>query len=296
MLAATARGHASGALRPIPTSFAMVEELGIPFVVRVVDNLRRKREARQAQTAAAAGGAAQNPFLPCDPDLYVADVSDEHVAVLNKFNVLDHHLLIVTRHFEHQETLLGPADFYALWRCLRDVDGLGFYNGGVVAGASQEHKHLQLAPYPITSDQQRVPVDAIVRETLDARMGSVPAFAFDHAICPCPQAWAESPHLAACECHARHLDLLAATSRAAKPGVMRQTGPYNLLVTRDWMMVVARSEEFFEGLSVNAIGYAGGLLVRNDRELARVREVGPLRIVASCGTRLTGSSGKPAAD
>ena len=283
MRRASERGRATGALLPIPTTFELVEDHGIPFVIRVVDNLRRKDEARRAQSSAAANGAPANPFLPCDPDLYVADVSDDHVAVLNKFNVLDDHLLIVTRAFEHQETPLTVADFYALWRCMRELDGLGFYNGGIVAGASQEHKHLQLAPYPITEGQDGLPVDPVIRAAITPGVFRVEAFPFLHAATSCPPSWHQEPHRAACECYTRYVALMAAAGIWLKPGTTRQPAPYNFLVTRDWMMVVPRAEELFEGISVNAIGYAGGLLVRNEEQLQRVRQVGPMNIVASGG-------------
>ena len=44
-----------------------------------------------------------------------------------------------------------------------------------------------------------------------------------------------------------------------------QSGPYNLLFTRRWMLLVPRSKEFFESISVNAIGFSGALLARNPR-------------------------------
>ncbi|NIO40609.1 MAG: phosphorylase, partial [Burkholderiales bacterium] len=40
---------------------------------------------------------AMNPFLPYGKDLFVSDISETHLALLNKFNVIDYHLLIVTR-------------------------------------------------------------------------------------------------------------------------------------------------------------------------------------------------------
>ena len=80
--------------------------------------------------------------------MFVADISPTHVCLLNKFNVIDHHLLVVTRAFEEQDAAINAADFAALWVCMAEVDGLAFYNGGKLAGASQRHKHLQIAPLP----------------------------------------------------------------------------------------------------------------------------------------------------
>src|SRR5512142_595358 len=118
----------SGKLVPVPTDYAFVEEGGVRFFVRVLASLRRKDEARQKQETDSGGGAPANPFLPPEKDLTVADITDTHLAILNKFNVVEHHLLIVTREFEDQGTLLTRRDFEALWLCMAEYDGLGFYN------------------------------------------------------------------------------------------------------------------------------------------------------------------------
>jgi len=274
VLRASERGERSGARQPIPTTSETVEGGGIPFQVRIVDNLRRKQQARRAQQRAERGGRSVNPFLPHDPDLFVADLSDTHVCLLNKFNVLDHHLLIVTRAFAEQEALLDAADLEALWTCLREVDGLGFYNGGEVAGASQRHKHLQLAPYPLAPGVPSAPLEAVLDDAVfDGAIGRVPDLPFDHAL-----AWHQGPEGAADRYHA----LLQAIGLPPAPGG-RQSGPYNLLITRTWSLAVPRTREFFGSMSVNAIGFAGGLLVRTEAELARVKEVGPLAVLAAVG-------------
>jgi len=276
VLRTTARGERSGSLQPIPTTSETVEDGGIRFQVRVVDNLRRKQRARRAQQRAADAGRDANPFLPYDEDLYVADVSDTHVALLNKFNVLDHHLLIVTRDYAEQKSLLDRSDFDALWTCLREVDGLGFYNGGVVAGASQQHKHLQLAPYPLASDVARAPIEAAFgRAEFDGGIGRIADLPFEHALALHPD-----PEDAESGSVDRYRALLDAVGRPPAVGGW-QSGPYNLLVTRGWTLAVPRTGEFFESISINAIGFAGGLLVRDEIEMARVREVGPLAVLAA---------------
>ena len=111
----------------------------------------------------------------------MADISDTHAAILNKFNVLEHHLLIITRDFEDQETLLTLRDFQALWTCMSEYNGLGFYNGGVAAGASQPHKHLQLVPLPLAPEGPQVPIEPLLAAAeFDGALGTVPAFPFLH--------------------------------------------------------------------------------------------------------------------
>jgi ATP adenylyltransferase len=62
---------------------------------------------------------------------------------------------------------------------------------------------------------------------------------------------------------------------------------YNFLMTRRWMMLVPRSSEKYEGISINGIGYAGGLLVRNATELALVRAAGPMEILKKVGISIS---------
>ncbi|NET62320.1 MAG: phosphorylase, partial [Symploca sp. SIO2E6] len=114
-----------GALQSIPTESEFVEQDGISFLVRILSNLIRKDKAKKEQDKKATNSGKEfNPFLPYEEDLFVADISPTHLCLLNKFNVVDHHLLIVTRSFEEQETWLTVQDFEAMGRCLREFEGL----------------------------------------------------------------------------------------------------------------------------------------------------------------------------
>jgi ATP adenylyltransferase len=55
-----------------------------------------------------------------------------------------------------------------------------------------------------------------------------------------------------------------------------QPGPYNLLFTRRWMLLVPRRHEKSAGLGVNGMGFAGSLLVRNAEQMAYLRRRSPL--------------------
>ncbi|MEW8683471.1 MAG: Ap4A phosphorylase II, partial [Candidatus Thiodiazotropha endolucinida] len=151
---------AKGVLHSIPTDFHIVQQGELEFMVRVAHNLNRKARDKVKQTAIPSS-VLPNPFLPPEPEMTVADITSTHLSVLNKFNVVENHLLIVTRDFQHQEQLLTLDDFEALWICLREYPSLGFYNGGAAAGASQRHKHLQLVPLPLYQEQSGTPFDAL---------------------------------------------------------------------------------------------------------------------------------------
>lgn len=277
-----------GALQPIETEQVVVEDGGVCFLVRVVSSLRRKEaERRRADSSASGRGRPpESPFLPPEPELTVAEVSTTHVAVLNKFNVLPHHLLVVTRAFEHQEALLAVADFQALLACMAGMDSLGFYNGGEMAGASQAHKHLQLVPLPLGPDGRAVPIDPLLKGDGPHCPGLPFAHAFAHLRTPV----SARPSDAATEAHGRYLELLSRLGIGGLPGTAppRQSAPYNLLMARNWMLLVPRSRERFEGVSVNALGFAGSLFVKDRDQLARIRAAGPMAVLEAVAGRLRG--------
>ena len=57
--------------------------------------------------------------------------------------------------------------------------------------------------------------------------------------------------------------------------------PYNLLVTREWMLVVPRRRESFTTISVNALGFAGAMLVRDADEQETLRRAGPMVVLCA---------------
>jgi len=273
-----------GALRPIETIQTVLEEGGIRFLVRQVASLKRKEEARQARKVEAGAGSMVNPFLPYDSDLFVADISDTHVALLNKFNVIDHHLLIVTRCFKPQEALLELDDFVALAACMAEFDGLGFYNGGAESGASQPHKHLQIVPLPLGELARPLPIESVLRpESMEGPIGTagtIRGLPFLHAFARVDLAPAASRHAAQAAFDCYHALLEATGLRAIEVNdELHQSAPYNLLVTRRWMLLVPRYSECVEGVSVNALGFAGSLFVRDAAQMEVIKRLGPMSVL-----------------
>jgi sulfate adenylyltransferase (ADP) / ATP adenylyltransferase len=269
-----------GSLLSIPTEFEFVEDDGVKFLVRILSNLVHKDAAKQKQTQqSASSGKDFNPFLPYDEDLFVANISDTHVCILNKFNVVDYHLLIVTRTFEEQESLLTVEDFAAMWACLAEYDGLVFYNGGEVAGASQRHKHLQIVPLPLTTSDVAIPIEPLLATAkLGYAYASIPGLPFRQAFAKLDPNWAQSPLTAAKTTLELYHTLLKAVGITAINGNI-QSGAYNLLATREWMLIVPRSQAEFQGISVNSLGFAGALLVRNQEQMQILKQQGAMNIL-----------------
>ena len=272
-----------GALQPIETNCHYLEQAGVRFLVRILNNLSRKDKARKAQAKQSAqSGKDFNPFLPYETDLFVSNLSETHLCLLNKFNVVPYHLLVITRAYEEQETWLNLADFAALWHCMREVEGLAFYNSGAIAGASQRHKHLQLVPFPLDGQTMNpaVPIEPLIAQAnLQEGVGTLPHFDFRHAIAPLGLPNDLSTAEAAEKLLACYQQLFDAAGIPSEQRSDRPTCAYNLLVTRAWMLLVPRSQECYGEISINSLGFAGALLVRNPIQLESVKQGGPFELL-----------------
>ncbi len=266
VIARAAAAHASGAMYRIESEPFLVSDAGADFVVRVATDYA-------AQAARQPKGRPGNPFADPEPELFVADVSPTHLAMLNKYHVIESHLLVVTRTFVDQHVLLDRADFEALVACFPfEAPAIAFYNGGSGAGASQPHKHLQVVTLPLApwADMPMAPLLASDPSRLP----------FRHALAPVGM---ESRDAAQLHQAYRALLVQAGIEAVRHADGERQSGSYNLLVAREWMLLVPRSRDAFERASINSLAYAGALFVREPHQLEAVRSAGPMAVLAAVG-------------
>lgn len=269
----------SGALQPVTTRASFIQDRGVEFIVRLADNLARK----QAAPSAYQRSDDPDPFADPDPALTIGPVAPRHIAVLNKFNVIDNHVLVVTRGFEHQESPLSAGDFSAVARGLPGGAGLAFYNAGQTAGASQPHKHFQIVPLPLARGTG-TPMAALF-ENAASGLNTVRGLRFQHAFVRLdadpaqPDAFGEA-------CHRGFLGALEALSLHPPDGSRNgeHLPPYNLLLTDQWLFVVPRRTEHYREISVNGLGYAGSLFVGTPQQLEQVRSTGPMTILDAVST------------
>ncbi|PXF42055.1 Diadenosine 5',5'''-P1,P4-tetraphosphate phosphorylase 2 [Gracilariopsis chorda] len=313
--AVSAAALEQGALQPIETRYTVIPPRKAhepAFVLRVLTNVARKQaeSKKQARAKQSANEKAWNPFLPYDPAMYVQDVGDDHVLLLNKFNVVQNHALIVTKRFEEQNSLLTCSDMTALWICLGEMRGIAFYNAGKTAGASQRHKHLQIVPAPMVphSDEDTPFEHAILKQVAHGTTYSSSALPYLHAIIrmdDCAKMASEGDLQGAARvCMQRYLQLLKtleqgvqeageeqrgeedeATSEEALGAESRQPFSYNVLVSRRWMMLIPRRKECFQDVSVNSMGFVGCLLVRDEASAQQVRNQGAMGVLSAVAVR-----------
>ncbi|MEN9869724.1 MAG: hypothetical protein RLZZ171_707, partial [Cyanobacteriota bacterium] len=181
---------------------------------------------------------------------------------------------------ESQTDLLNLQDFTALWHCLQEIDGLAFFNGGKIAGASQSHKHLQLIPLPFLPNVMHRPLEeAIANISFKNSLGKLDSFAFRHGIAALNISKQHSTEVAAETMLQRYHALLNYVGLEIAPETQKQPGAYNFLATREWMMIVPRSRESFQNIPINSLGFAGSLFVKDQSSLKLLQQLTPLKLL-----------------
>jgi ATP adenylyltransferase len=254
--------EANGALIPLDTALEGLARCE-PFVIRRLESATPKHLRRE--------GPKPNPFLPWDQRLEVERLGSSHLLLLNKFPVQRGHLLLITQQWRPQAGWLEQAD----WRQLAAVDactsGLWFFNSCPEAGASQPHRHLQLLPRE--PSEVCCPLDSAIRAQLAGLEDPWPwRYRVSHRTAP---AGAE----AAVELERLYLEQTESLG-LGQPSMSEHPGaPYNVLISPDWFMTVARTREHAAGFSVNALGFAGYLLLTNGSDRDWLERHGPLELL-----------------
>lgn len=187
----------------------------------------------------------RNPFLPYNEKLFITEL-DDHVLLFNKYCLTRLHMILITKKMEVQSTKITINTFIALNEIMHSLDNstpwIAFYNSSVEAGASQLHRHFQIIPlelpdisYPfkhlsfnLKDMEQTSQVDSVSQGTQHHRT---------MALWKCYN-----------QCDAK--------------------SPYNILITKDRFIWIPRTGEYIvEGVSANALVFAGHLLVRTEDQL-----------------------------
>ncbi|MDF2182080.1 hypothetical protein [Neptuniibacter sp. CAU 1671] len=259
----------SGTLLSLPTTSVDLREGDLNWRVRVLEALRLKAQP------ATSTEASINPFLPPEPSLVVCEAGPEHLWVLNKYNVFDLHLLLITKTFVPQTRIIEQTDFSALFKAMQAAPALAFYNSGAVAGASQSHKHLQLIPLTPETHLPFTPQFEALHDQVPRQLETLP---FQHAALALPNDLFQLPESEGSQYLQQFYDRLRMTL-AIEVQDQQIEKPYNLLLTQSWMMLVPRVAESACGISFNALAFTGSLLVKDQIQIKLLQETGLANIL-----------------
>ncbi|KAJ3391289.1 bifunctional AP-4-A phosphorylase/ADP sulfurylase [Entophlyctis sp. JEL0112] len=288
------RALETGHLIFTPSTVISVPCDALKFQIRFAPSLAKKPTASQQGFTAPKPKA--NPFLVPEHELRISEeILDlpKHNLLLNKFSVVEGHLILATKKWESQTCLLNVGDFRAAWSLMVRGSYLGFYNCGPLSGASVPHKHIQFIPI----DRNEIPTqqffDKIREVTQPFSQVQLPEFPFMHRAVLYDDSQAESEFFESLAAAYKRL-LVAAFSAAGfdfersannaespeKPDDIdtREVVSYNVVFTREWMVVVPRRAESGNcGVSVNSLGFAGQVLVKSEEQLCMLQQPDALR-------------------
>ncbi|TMW68339.1 hypothetical protein Poli38472_005807 [Pythium oligandrum] len=226
-----------------------------------------------------------------EQDLFVTTVFDDHFLVLNKFAVVDEHLVLATVEFEEQEAPLTRGDLRAAWKSMQDLDAFAFFNCGYESGASQPHKHMQLISYPSMKKYCGLDMPPLLQfiddrlkphaTTSVVQLTELPFLHYLHRIdLPASTSFDDAAaHLQAL--YSTILEQMNASVYARQPSADGTVEPlaYNLLLTQSFLFVVPRKTPAHDGIEVNSIGFIGSFYERNDEQLAFFQTHGAMEIL-----------------
>ncbi|EGD84300.1 hypothetical protein H112_07995 [Trichophyton rubrum D6] len=193
-----------------------------------------------------------SPFANDPPEFVIEHVGPDHTLRLNKFCVVRTQFILHCNDFKPQIEPLEAVDLAAGWSVLTRMESeyLLIYNGGLQGGWSLPHRHMQLLPRPPRDVHNLFP------DIYGIENGRVPNIPFQHVVRRLP-AFATAE-----EVYETYTDLLAAA------GVDENDYSHNLVLVKDWMMIIPRSRASQEGIKiVNAAAMVGMIWIPSDEVL-----------------------------
>ncbi|KAH8551098.1 ATP adenylyltransferase-domain-containing protein [Umbelopsis sp. PMI_123] len=267
-------------------------EGGIEFQITHAPSLLSKPKAEDVKY----GVGNVNPFENPTPELHVTDLKD-HRLLLNKFCVVPHHLLIVTKEFKKQTDPLLPTDLRATWEVLSQLPqpSIAFYNCGELSGASQPHKHIQIVQ--LTKAAFSPPINSVYERIPGRKAGeiyTINTLPYIHVIVPLDLNFIDATSdmdLVEEYLGQMFFGLLDSMIQQLRENDSNMTFSYNFILTRQYMMMVPRQKEHWEvaekgiKLSVNSMAFAGLLLTKTPEELETLKQTNIIDLLCAVGVR-----------
>ncbi|AAQ00006.1 MULTISPECIES: ATP adenylyltransferase family protein [Prochlorococcus] len=217
-------------------------------------------------------GPKENPFRPWDKRLQIDTIGNNHILILNKYPVQIGHMLLITRKWYPQDGWLNQTDWEALKAVEKDTSGLWFFNSGPKAGASQNHRHLQLLRRKILDIS--CPLESWYEGNQNINLCE--SSLLRRNICSAKRSIKNET---AYDLHNTYIRLCDRIGLGAPDDSTKPNYPYNLLISPNWIGIIRRSKEYAYGFSLNALAFAGYLLGTNKSNNDWLNKNGPIKLL-----------------
>ena len=237
---------------------------GSDFVIRELDITKFKKSNLI--------GPKINPFKPWDKILEIDAIGKDHHLILNKYPVQQGHILLITNEWKEQNGWIDKKDWEAIKLVNKDTSGLWFFNSGPLAGASQPHRHIQLLrrnTFDLSCPREKWILSFNNANYKNDRLGQniiIRKF---------------SKSLNEENIHEIYMNLSNELGLGDPKIDKKPRFPYNLIFTDKWMFLVKRGIDNLYGISINALGFAGYILVTKKSNTNYLKLFGPEKFLAN---------------
>ena len=235
---------------------------GNDFIIRELDITKFKKNTLI--------GPRINPFKPWDKILEIDSIGNGHQLILNKYPVQLGHVLLITNEWKEQNGWLDTKDWEAIKEVNKDTSGLWFFNSGPLAGASQPHRHIQLLrrdPSELSCPREKW---ILALNNLNYKNEK---FSKNIILKKFSKSLNEE------NIHEIYKDLSYKLGLGDPRNDKKPKYPYNLIFTDSWMIIIKRKTDNLFGISINALGFAGYILVTENSDIKYLRELGPEKLL-----------------
>ncbi|KAH8763495.1 ATP adenylyltransferase-domain-containing protein [Hyaloscypha sp. PMI_1271] len=211
-----------------------------------------------------------NAFSDTDPDFLLSHIGPSHTLILNKYCVVRPQFLLHTNTFIPQSDHLTESDLAAAWTVLSSLTRgkyIVIYNCGFEGGSSVGHKHLQILPRPKKEEGFEFFPDLL---GIDSDTSTVPKIPFRYSV----KKLLPSPSAA---------QLIGIYKSLVEQARVKEAAGHNVLLTKDWMLVIPRTKGRKGILSANAAAMAGMVWVTGEEEVRQWVEAGPMKLLCEFG-------------
>ncbi|KAI1965273.1 hypothetical protein LOZ58_001119 [Ophidiomyces ophidiicola] len=221
---------------------------------RIAASLTKKPQVpiKDAQQAPNGTKAKPSPFAKDPPEFVLEHVGSEHTLRFNKFCVVRPQFVLHTNEFKPQIEPLCETDLAAAWNVLHRLQSpyIIIYNGGMQGGWSLPHRHMQFLPRPPRESHELFP------DKYGIENGKISQVPFQNA------AQRLRPSISTNELFATYKELLESA------GVTKEDYSHNLVLVKEWMMIIPRSRASQEGVNiVNAAAMVGMIWIPSNEVL-----------------------------
>jgi len=231
---------------------------GDDFIIRELDITKFKTNSSI--------GPKINPFKPWENILEIGSIGNDHQLILNKYPVQLGHILLITNGWKEQNGWIDIQDWEAIKEVNKDTTGLWFFNSGPLAGASQPHRHIQL----LRRDPSEI---SCPRENWFLNFSNATheneRFCKNIIIKKFSKSFNEE------NIYNIYKDLSFKLGLGEPKIDKKPRYPYNMIFTNKWIVLIRRKTDNLFGISINALGFAGYILVTEKSDIKYLKKFGP---------------------